>query len=205
VEIEAKFAVPDMSTFQRLLAAKTLAGMRLVAGTTQEIHDRYLDTPDQAIRRGGYACRLRQRAGKRLLTFKGLGGAAGAIHQRAEHETTLPAGASLVPTSWPNGPARDLAEKLCQDQPLETLFDLHQTRHIRMLANGDRTIAELSLDEVQVGATVYLELEVELTLNGTMDDLRRIAHDLVTTWHLAPEPRSKFELALATLDIQRGL
>ncbi len=133
MEIEAKFAVPDTDTFRRLLTTEALAGMRLVPGPTQEIHDCYLDTPRQDVRRSGYACRLRWRAGKRLITFKGLGGAEGAIHQLAEHEVILPPGATLAPASWPHGPARALAEKLCQDQPLEILFDLRQTRHVRRL------------------------------------------------------------------------
>jgi len=200
MEIEAKFAVPDVPTFQRLLAAETLAGMQLLPGPTRDIHDRYLDTPDQAIRRSGYACRLRRRGDQRLVTFKGLGGAEGAIHQRAEHEVTLPPGATPDPTTWPTGLARSLAEKLAEGRPLSLLFDLYQTRHIRMLADGDRVVAEVSLDDVRVGETAYFELEVELTLAGTMSDLRRVADELANKWNLAPEPRSKFERAIATLN-----
>jgi len=199
MEIEAKFAVPDIPTFRRLLAAESLAGMRLLPGPTREIHDRYLDTPARAVRRSGYACRLRQRGDKRLVTFKGLGSAEGAIHQRAEHEVTLPPGATMDPATWPNGPARDLAVQLCHDQPLEPLFDLYQTRHIRTLADGGRAVAEVSLDSVRRAGESYLELEVELALAGTLDDLRRVVDELTAAWGLAPEPRSKFERALATL------
>jgi inorganic triphosphatase YgiF len=206
MEIEAKFAVPDTRTFQRLLAAETLAGMSLLPGLTQAIHDRYLDTREQAIRRGGYACRLRQRGDERLVTFKSLhgtlhvGGVKGAIHQRAEHETALPPGATTDPATWPAGPARALAVELSQGQPILPLFDLHQTRHIRTLADGDRVVAEVSLDDVRVGEISYFELEIELMLGGTMNDLRRAVDELATKWDLVPEPHSKFERALATLN-----
>jgi inorganic triphosphatase YgiF len=206
MEIEAKFAIPDAHTFQRLLTAETLAGMSLLPGLTREIRDHYLDTREQAIRRGGYACRLRQRDAERLVTFKGLhetlrvGGTEGAIHRRAEHETILPPGATTDPATWPAGPARALAVELSQGQPILPLFDLHQTRHIRTLTDGDRVVAEVSLDDVRVGEIAYFELEVELTLGGTMDDLHRAVDELTTRWGLVPEPHSKFERALATLN-----
>jgi inorganic triphosphatase YgiF len=196
MEIEAKFAIPDVSTFQRLLALETLAGLRLTPGPTREVHDRSLDTLNRSILRAGYACRVRQRENQRLVTFKGLGGAEGAIHQRAEHEVLLPPGATEDPTTWPAGLARTLAMELSQGQPLRLLFDLRQTRHVRAVTDGDQAVAELSLDEVHAGENAYFELEVELTLAGTMDDLRRLADELATHWKLAPEPRSKFERAL---------
>jgi inorganic triphosphatase YgiF len=196
MEIEAKFAISDLITFQRLLALETLAGLRLTPGPTRQVHDRYLDTPGRLILHAGYTCRVRQRENQRLVTFKGLGGAEGAIHQRAEHEVALPPGATEAPSTWPAGLARTLAMELSQGQPLRLLFDLRQTRHVRAVTDGDRAVAELSLDEVLVGKTAYFELEVELTLVGTMNDLRRLAHDLATRWNLTPEPRSKFERAL---------
>ncbi|MBU0494570.1 MAG: CYTH domain-containing protein [Chloroflexi bacterium] len=212
MEIEAKFAIPDKAAFQRLLAAESLAGMRLVAEATRTEHDHYLDTPDWAIRRHGYACRLRQRGNKRIITFKGVGQAQGAIHQRPEHETMLPPGATLDPATWPAGPARDLAEELYPGQALQPLFDLHQTRHLRTLLDGSRVVAQVSLDHVCLGQvclarpgnehadqSTYLELEVELTLTGTLADLERVVEELTTHWHLLPETRSKYERALTML------
>ncbi len=208
VEIEAKFVIPDEATLQRLLEMRELGGFRLEPGPTKQVRDSYRDTADRAIYRGGYACRIRRKGGKRIATLKGLGRAEGAIHQRAEHEVTLDGGSSRLgesPADWPASPARKLALALSQGEPLIELFSLSQRRHTRTVHVGRRLVAELSLDvvEMHIGddARTTFEVEVELAPDGTLHDLALMAADLRDKWQLQPQPRSKFEQGLAVLNM----
>ncbi len=205
MEVEVKFSIPDELTFQRLLGTTHLAGFSLEERTVVELFDHYLDTADGAIVAGGYACRLRRENGRTLATLKGLGAVSGAIHRRAEHEIDLPE--ARFPQDWPPSTARDLALRLCGDQPLRPLFEIRQTRHRFRLQEGDRSVAELVLDQVRLGrgdaiAATYLELEAELLPDGSEQDLRRLAAELQDEWALTPETRSKFERGLALFGLE---
>jgi CHAD domain-containing protein len=200
LEVEAKFSIPDEQTFQWLLETDSLAGFHLGEGTTTELHDRYLDTASGSLFAGRYACRIRRHDGRTLVTLKGLGGASGAIHRRAETEVELPE--PLPPQDWPPGPARELALSLLAGEPLIPLFDIRQTRYSRVLYDEDRAVAELSIDRVHVlqgdsPVMTCLELEAELLADGSSEDLGRLATELQEAWGLKPELRSKFERALS--------
>ena len=203
MEIEAKFVVPDEATLQRLLEMRELGGFRLEPGPTRQVSDSYRDTADRAIYRGGYACRIRREGDKQIATLKGLGMAEGAVHERAEHEVMLDA--REAPADWPASPARKLALALSQGEPLFELFSLSQQRHTRTVHTGDRLVAELSLDvvEMHIGDEVKatFEVEVELAPAGTLDDLALVVADLRDIRQLQPQPRSKFEQGLAVLNV----
>ena len=204
MEIEAKFSVPDEQTFRRLLEVTSLAGFNLGEAAVAKLHDRYLDTADRAIRAGGYACRLRRKGDCYVATLKGLGGAVGAIHRRVEYEVEL--AEPLPPQDWPPCAARDLALHLCGNEPLIPLFDIEQARHSQPLCDKDRVVAEFSLDRVGVArgdvvASTYLELEVELSADGSEEDLKRLTDDLQEGWGLRPVSQSKYERALALFDV----
>lgn len=200
MEVEAKFSIPDESTFQRLLETTSLAGFSLVEPVLLDLHDRYLDTREGAVLAGGYACRIRQQDGLTLATLKGLGRASGAIHHREEQEVEL--SQPLPPQQWPDSIARDTALRLSEDETLVPLFEVHQARHRRHLCDGDRVIAELNLDRgrlyrgTETGAS-YLELEAELLPGGSEEILEQLAEELQTKWGLLPQSRSKFERGLA--------
>jgi CHAD domain-containing protein len=202
VEIEAKFAVPDVETFRRLRAADQLAGLALSAAQIKQVSDTYLDTPDRSILAAGYACRRREESEGITMTLKGLRGLEGAVHRREELEVRLLA--DQPPAEWPASPVRDLALQLIGDAPLTALFNLHQTRILRMMSQGQQIVAQLSLDEVHLSVAgrdqAYFELEAELAPPGNEDDLAAIVAHLQDEWGLKPEPRSKFERALAFLE-----
>ena len=204
MEIEAKFAVPDMATFQRLQAVAHVAGFSLSAHQVQQVHDIYLDTDDRLILASGYACRRRETESEVLITLKGLGRAEGAIHRRKELEISL--AEYEPPQDWPESPVRDLVLEVTGGAPLRPLFDLRQTRVFRRMRQGELLVAQLSLDNVRVvikkRKRTHFELEVELAPQGTTGDMGAIVTYLQDEWNLVPEPRSKFERALAFLDEQ---
>jgi CHAD domain-containing protein len=202
MEIEAKFAVPDIATFQQLQAVEHIAGFSLSAHQVQQVRDTYLDTDERLILANGYACRCRETESEVLITLKGLGRADGAIHRRAELEISMPSYEPLQ--DWPESPVRDLVEQMTGGDPLKPLFELRQTRVFRRMSQGELLVAQLSLDNVRVVAgkrrKSHFELEVELAPQGTTSDMGAIVIFLQDEWNLVPEPRSKFERALIFLD-----
>jgi len=198
MEIEAKFTLPDRDVFQRLMSVDRLAGFSLSAGRVKQVRDTYLDTVERLILRAGYACRRREQSEGILITLKGLGGAQGAVHRREELQVLI--SSDLPPAQWSPSSVRDRVLQLIGSAPLLPLFELQQLRTVRLMTQGERPVAELSLDDVQVKAgnreQVYLEMEVELESQGTEDDLSAIVACLRDEWQLKPEPLSKFERAL---------
>lgn len=202
MEIEAKFTLSDVVTFQSLQATDHINDFTLSAHQIQQVHDTYLDTEERLILASGYSCRLRETEAEVLITVKGLGRANGAIHRRKELEVSLPA--YQAPQEWPKSPARNLILQLIEEAPLIPLFDLQQTRVYRRMTQGEREIAQLSLDNVHIVSgnrkQRHFELEVELCAQGTQDDLTSIVAHLQDEWELEPEPRSKFERSLTFMN-----
>ena len=219
MEVELKYGFCSERTFQQLLEATALGAFRLEGSQVLQVYDRYLDTPDRTLLRAGYACRMRREhdylqgheqdstpspdAGRYLATVKGLGEASGAYHRRVEHEIEL--SGPLPPMEWPPGPARDLILSLCGPCSLRPLFDLAQERHRRWLYDGERAVAEVSLDRVRFldgkeERASSLEFEAELLPTGKSGDLERLEGELAGREGLVPRRESKFEQGLALLD-----
>jgi CHAD domain-containing protein len=206
MEIEAKFAIPDRTVYRQLARLRALARFTIRPTRVSQISDRYFDTADGRLRAGGYACRLRTEGDVIVATLKGLGGAAGAVHRRAEEEVRL-AQWSPDPAAWPESAARTLALELTGGAALAPLFDLTQRRARADVLEGERRVAELSLDHVRTELTglrrpvrsAYYELEVELAPAGHEADLAEVAAELANTWSLQGEARSKYERALDLL------
>lgn len=138
------------------------------------------------------------------MTLKSLSQAEGAIHRREEWEIRL--AAYQPPARWPDSPVRHRVLQLIGQEPLAPLFELQQTRILRLLSQGGQPVAELTLDSVSViteekgqKEQLYLELEVELLSPALEEKLRLIAACLQDEWQLKPQPQSKFERALAWL------
>lgn len=206
METELKFRLPDEQTMHRLLQVEHLAGMPVGPVTRLDVHDRYFDTPSGRLVRGGYSCRLREAStGDRLVTIKSLGVSGDALHVREEMELwPHPAIAMDQVPLWPEGQARDVLLALMADEYPAELFAFHQQRYQRHMPPSahDPPQVELSLDKVALGgpdAPVLLGLEAELLPGGTLSLLIRLADEFRTTWHLEPEPLSKFWQALAVM------
>lgn len=201
MEIEAKFAA-DEPTLQRLATTDALGGFMLGETRRLEHRDTYLDTEDTALAKAGYACRRREGDRGIAVQIKQLADAAEGIHRRQELEVLLEEDAS--PAQWPQGTARDLVLRLIGDAELQPLVVLRQTRLLRPVLDSRRTVAELSLDTVQIEADggalpPSYEVEAELRDDGDEGDLKRLAAVLRDEFGLRPEHRSKLERALETI------
>ena len=217
MEIEAKFALPGADALAALARAESLAGFSLGPAEVVKVRDEYVDTAAGRLRAAGYFCRIRRQSdGGVLLTMKSIAPAQAGIHRREEYETALPATTAEADTGarapgpgpaagWPEGELRSLVLTLAGDEPLLPLVELVQVRTVRLATEGERTVAEISLDAVTVmvggGNGSYHEVEAELRPDGTEEQLASIAAALRDEWGLAPEPRSKFERALEIVDI----
>jgi CHAD domain-containing protein len=202
MEVEAKFRVPNREAYRELLRLRQLGAYTIAPVKRARVADRYFDTADGRLLAGGYSCRLRTQGDTVVATLKGLGESAGAVHRRDEREVKLPA-PLLNPAEWPESEARELALSLTGGAALQPLFDLEQSRSKADLMQGERRVAEWSLDEVRavVGQrpAFYYELEVELGPDGTEADLEAVAQALHEGHGLEPEHRSKFVRGLEML------
>jgi triphosphatase len=198
MEIEAKYSVLDPETAKALMLLTHIAGYQIQPERTRRVRDIYLDTSDQRLMAAGYACRCRDDGSGSCIQLKELGLNDGTVHRREEAAGVIDASTHLIPVAWPDMPVRDLVQRLRGDQPLSVLFELQQTRRIRIFMHPERgEIAELSLDDVSFQTERWqqnvTELEIELLAAGTEDDLSEIMTALNAWRGLVPQPTSKFE------------
>jgi inorganic triphosphatase YgiF len=198
-EIEAKFNITNPGSYWRLQIVDHLADFTLSTHGVKQVYDIYLDTPGWRLLAAGYSLRKREQPEGILMTLKSLSRADGAIHRREEWKIEL--AAYQPPARWPDSPLRDRVLQLIGREHLIPLFELEQTRILRLLSQDGQPVAELSLDSISVMAAakqqLYLELEVGLALPALEEKLRLVAACLQDEWQLKPEPQSKFERALA--------
>ncbi|MGC9395691.1 MAG: CHAD domain-containing protein [Anaerolineae bacterium] len=202
MEVEAKFIIQDTQTYHDLQVMDHLGYFSISAPRVENMCDTYLDTPDRRLLRSGYACRQREQGGCAVISLKSLHGAEGNIHRREEVEAPL-ARIEIPPEHWPDSAARQRVLSLIDPlMRLQPLLHLEQRREVREVLYAQHLVAELSLDTVKSLDQVYHELEIELKGAGTEYDLAAILDKLKGMPGLRPEPRSKFERALAALDAQ---
>ncbi len=205
-EVELKYRVTDLAAMQAFLDGPWTAGLPDVVFAepfTKTVEDRYFDTSRGALRRHGFAARLRSSEGTVTLTVKSLPPEeladdvpADALRRRIELEGL--ANARLDPDGWPSSPARELVDELRGGGRLRAQFTVRQRRAVRDV-RADDGAAELSLDEVEVllGRTVvgtFAELEIESTAGGPAL-LRRLAAELEPSGLVGPAAASKEEQA----------
>jgi CHAD domain-containing protein/inorganic triphosphatase YgiF len=200
MEIELKFLVLDEAEIQYLEKLSQLGDYSLSEAAVQLIEDTFLDTEKKALMAEGYYLRLRKEAGKegQWLTIKSLGGFEAGVHRREEYVSFLPKEDSVF--KCPDIRIRNRIFELSSGFDLLPLLKLKQKRAVRQVKLGERHVAELSLDWVNLKSEnrekLYSELEVELKTEGTPQDLQAIAEYLLGNYSLAENPFSKFERAL---------
>lgn len=207
IEVELKFRVVDLGAAERYLSAASVGPF---IGASQpratQMEDRYVDTPDRALERAGYAVRLRASGGGEMVSIKSLAHTDGAGGAMEREELEGPAARATAPIDWPASDARSLLLEHAGDAPLLEVVTIRQLRRKRQLRDGS-TRVELSLDEVDVvtGKRVvgrFVELEAELEKG----DPQRLA-GLATVFTGDPGLRravgSKLETALRVLRGER--
>ncbi|AKB26648.1 hypothetical protein MSMTP_3179 [Methanosarcina sp. MTP4] len=200
MEIESKFLVIDEADFRDLEKLSRLGDYSLSETVIQPVEDTFLDTEDMAVMASGYYLRMRKDVGKEghWVTIKSLGGFEGGAHKREEHVSFLPEGLSLL--ECPDAGIRNRIFELSAGFDLGPILKLKQKRAISQVKLGERHVAELALDRVELKSEnrekTYSELEVELKSGGTSEDLATISKYLMENYDLSWSPFSKFERAL---------
>ena len=202
VEIELKFRLEGIAAGDRMLAAVTLGGLAASGAlSVVRVEDRYIDTPSSALRRAGYAARLRARGDEVFVSVKSTARhESGRVHRRREVEGR--ATGSLDMATWPASDARTLLVVLGGSEPFEDLVTIRQVRRQRTFA-GDGSSVELSVDEVQVvsqGRIVerFVEAEAEL-ISGDATSLVAVGDDMAAIPGAHEATMSKLDAALAAI------
>lgn len=197
----------------RVAALDGVAGYRLVPRDSQEIRDRYLDTPDHRLRRSRVGLRIREVDGARRITLKGerRGGGPGEPADRMEVElpwsraalarvlevlaelgVVLPQPGGGVGEADPFAALGELGLGVVQDRS--------NRRRVRdVVADGEEgpALAELVVDRVRYAfygrGARHHEVEVEAKASRDPGLLREVAEALRGRFPgaLVPWPHSK--------------
>jgi inorganic triphosphatase YgiF len=206
VEAELKYTALSERPLEELERAEALGAARLGSARTVAELDRYVDTADLRLAALRWACRLRWREGRTIVSLKGPAehAAGDLLHRRQEVEG--PATPGLDPAAWPPSPARDHLLAMTGGAALAERFILEQDRTERAVSLDGGRIGGLSLDRVrvvhdgrEVGRMFVVELELDpSTLARGVDDAP-LAEALSAVDGLEPDPFTKLERALAML------
>ena len=206
VESELKFIAADERPLDALAAAADLGPARLGKTTSVYEVDRYLDTTDLRLAAHHWACRLRERGGRIVISLKGPAEQAAGDHLHRRPEVEGPGGEGLEPSAWPPSAARDLLLNLADAAALHERFHLEQRRGERQVTVGGEVVGTLSLDRARVihqgteaGRLLVVELEMLPAALEAGLDVEPLATALGAIPGLRPDPSSKLEHALALL------
>lgn len=202
-EVELKLIADEPAPLERLASASRLGPASLGRARTVAETDRYLDTRDGRFAGARWACRLRTREGRTIVSLKGpreRAASSSALHRRPEVEG--PATKSLDPSSWPPSDARSLVLRLADGRPLAERFTLLQRRTERRVEVDGDDVGLLTLDRVEVRQQdrshgELLVVELELGAGRGSDDALIASLDgaLREIEGLVPDQRTKLERA----------
>lgn len=200
-EIELKFLLTAGQVAPVLSRLRTLQGL---TGPVQtfSLHSVYHDTGDDALRRAGYALRLRHDGAGWVQTCKGRLSNHAGLQTTHESEAPLPTG-DIDLSAIADDAMRDRVTALIGDAPLVPRVDTAITRHAAMVATGGWSRAEVALDSGTLRGgdrTADLhELELELK-SGHVTVLFDIARAVMPEGGLRLSRLSKAARAFALAD-----
>jgi inorganic triphosphatase YgiF len=206
IEAELKFWAEDERPLRGLATVTGLGPAQLSPARIVDEVDRYLDTADLRLAAARWACRLRSREGRTLVSLKGPAEhePGDPLHRRPEVEG--PVGPGLLPQTWPPSPARDQLLTLTGGVPLVERFRLKQERTERAVVLHGVRVGLLSLDRgtvlqrgVVLGRLAVVELELDPSALESGIDHAPLAEALAAVPGLVADPSSKLERALALL------
>jgi triphosphatase len=137
---------------------------------SRRLFSAYYDTPDRRLQSGGVVLRLRREGNRWIQAVKSAGIAAGGLHQRAEHETEVPAQLPSFPAMIDAGFGKLVADKQTREA-LQVAFTTEVTRSSTLIRPRAGTIIEVSLDRGAIAAgerrDAICEVELELKAGET--------------------------------------
>ncbi len=208
-EVEAKFLIHRPEQFDQVLETLEKLGYTVTRGSTQELVDRYFDTPDWSILRTGWSYRRREQDGCQTLTLKAIGSGQDAVFVREEIEQTLPKALSGDLQTLPTGPVQSRLKKIVNDPQCQELFRIenHRTVFDVVAPNDDPARLKLSFDRAHIntkkvtkaapGQLDFIELELELQ-TGKPEIVEQLASELRNQIRLVPAQLSKFRRGIQT-------
>ena len=203
LESELKYRAEDESPLVALAGAASLGPAALGPARTVDELDRYLDTPSLRLAALHWACRLRTREGRTIVSLKGPAEheSGAAMHERRELEG--PATTDPSPSAWPPSEARARLREMTGDEPLIERVAMAQQRTERAVLGESGPIGLLSLDRVRVlagdkeiGRLLIVELELDPVALAGGADPRPLAAALSAVSGLHADPLTKLEHAL---------
>jgi len=209
LELELKFQADDERPLDELAHAGELGPAQLGPASTVDETDRYIDTIDLRLAGRRWACRLRTRNGRTVVSLKGPAEHEDGelVHRRPELEG--PAADDLEPSHWPPSPARDLLRTMNGGLPMVERFTLSQRRTERSVQMAGRQWGLLSLDRSavehagrRVGLLRTVELELDPSAVAAGLDPEPLARALALVPGLHPDPATKLEHALDLLELK---
>ncbi|MGZ6371759.1 MAG: CYTH domain-containing protein [Candidatus Limnocylindria bacterium] len=203
LESELKYRADGEAPLIALASVPTLGPATLGPARTVDELDRYLDTASLRLAARSWACRLRTREGRTLVSLKGpaehLPGAA--LHERREIEG--PAMPERSAAGWPVSEARDRLLEMAGGEPLIERLAMAQQRTERAVLHQGAPTGILSLDRVRVvkdgreiGQLLLVELELDRAALADGFDPGSLASALANVTGLRADPLTKLEHAL---------
>jgi inorganic triphosphatase YgiF len=190
IETELKFAIKQAEIAK--LNQYPLVQQYLQKKSSLKLHNTYFDTKDFALKRRGYALRIRKYDDHILQTLKTDQKSDNELHQRQEWEFEINKD-QIDPDKFPA--EIQIWLKPLVDQ-LKPIFTTDFTRQIWLLKLEDQTMIELALDQGEILADKHTlpirEIELELK-QGDLKSLLRFAKRLQHDIKLTPEKASKAE------------
>ncbi|HNY65268.1 MAG TPA: CYTH domain-containing protein [Deltaproteobacteria bacterium] len=201
VELTLRVASQDPEgLFRDITARPSLGRTILVPRGVGSMHDRYFDTPDSSLMKGGYALRLRTKGGRTLLALKGRekrdeqggisrleieGPWARETISRVDRELGTALGQAFDPGD-PAGSLRAMGFVPIQSrETTRTLLDV-------VSGPGSEPVCELALDRVRYEAAgkayLHYEVEIELKAHGRQGLLQGMRDCLRQAYPGALEP-----------------
>lgn len=149
-EREWQFDAVDLRPVERWLLSDAVPEAVTVTSLPPRLQvDRYVDTEDRRLHRGGFSIRVRRTGDGLEATMKSLEPARGGRRERREIEQDL-ADADPARLASSRGPVAERVRSLAGRRPLLDVAELRTTRRPFALSMNGDDVAEIALDETEI-------------------------------------------------------
>lgn len=198
-EVELKLTFADPEVWDKIDEDPLVRKLSIpMSGQTEGLETIYFDTLSQALKKEGYAYRIRRQGQEWIATIKDEGTSEGGLHQRQEWNISVegPLPDLTVFTGTPIWPC---LENILGHESLQKLFLTRFLRKSFDLITPGGTVVELAADlgEIVAGDKVYAIQEIELELKkGEVVEVLKLGGDLAKRYPLLSQSSSKYHRGL---------